>query len=111
MAKQGKMAAVGERDAVLAFGAMGMAVRPTEDAQSTAAAVRALAKEGIAVIFITEEAASGIPETIARYQTEPTPAIIPIPGTRGASGLGIKRLRANVEKAIGADILYEKEGG
>ncbi len=41
---------------------------------------------------------------------QPLPAIIPIPGSRGNTGLGMQKLRANVEKAIGADILFEKEG-
>jgi V/A-type H+-transporting ATPase subunit F len=104
------MAAVGERDAVLAFKAMGMTVIPAAQADEAAAAVRKLAREGMAVIFITEQAAGLIPDTLARYQNEPVPAIIPIPGSRGSAGLGMQRLKANVEKAIGADILFEKEG-
>ena len=42
----------------------------------------------------------------------PGTAVIPIPGSRGSNGLGMSRVRANVEKAIGADILFnnEKEG-
>ncbi len=110
MTKQAKMAVVGERDAVLAFKAMGMTVLPTERAEDTARAVNRLAKEEVAVIFITENAAAQIPETLSRYQAEPTPAIIPIPGSRGNTGLGMRQLRANAEKAIGADILFEKEG-
>ena len=111
MAKQAaKMAAVGERDAVLAFKAMGMAVLPTEHAEEASRAVHRLAKEGVAVIFITERAAAQIPETLERYRSEPIPAIIPIPGSRGNNGLGMRQLRANAEKAIGADILFEKEG-
>ena len=47
-----------------------------------------------------------------RYKTMPGTAVIPIPGSRGSNGLGMSRVRANVEKAIGADILFnnEKEG-
>ena len=111
MAKKGKMAAVGERDAVLAFQAMGMAVHPTQNAKETSAAIHKLVKEEYAVIFITEQAAAQVPETLSKYQTAPTPAIIPIPGSKGSSGLGLQRIRANVEKAIGADILFQKEGG
>ena len=42
----------------------------------------------------------------------PGTAVIPIPGSQGSNGLGMRRVRANVEKAIGADILFnnEKEG-
>ena len=105
-----KMGAVGERDAVLAFKAMGMEVIPANTAEDAAAAVKKLVKHGAAVIFVTEQAAAMIAETIERYQTEPFPAIIPIPGSRGSIGIGMQRLKENVEKALGADILFQKEG-
>ena len=104
------MAAVGERDTLQAFKAMGIAVLTAERAEEASHAVNKLAREGVAVIFITERAAAQIPETLERYRTEPFPAIIPIPGSRGNTGLGMRQLRANAEKAIGADILFEKEG-
>ena len=110
MTKRAKMAAVGERDAVLAFKAMGMAVFPAEGAEDVSRAIHKLAREGVAVIFITERAAALVPETMEHYRAEPVPAIIPIPGSRGNTGLGMRQLHANVEKAIGADILFEKEG-
>ena len=104
------MAAVGERDAVLAFKAVGMTALSAERAEDIARAVHKLAGEGVAVIFITERAAGQIPEILAQYQSEPFPAIIPIPGIRGNTGLGMKSLRANAEKAIGSDILFSREG-
>lgn len=110
MAEYGNMAAVGERDAVLAFKSMGMAVYPTERGEEASSAVHRLAREGVAVIFITERAAAQIPDTLELYRAKPYPAIIPIPGSRGNTGLGMLALRANVEKAIGADIIFEKEG-
>ena len=62
-----------------------------------------------AVIYITEEAAQLVPEAIDYYTTATFPAIIPIPSAKGSLGLGMKRLKGNVEKAVGADILF-KEG-
>lgn len=105
-----KVAAVGARDAVLAFKALGLTVLPVETASETSQAVFQLAQEGYAVIFITEAEAALIPETIERYKTSTLPAIIPIPGATGVTGLGMKNVRANVEKAIGADILFKEEG-
>ena len=35
----------------------------------------------------------------------PFPTVTFIPGTRGTRGLGMERLRNNVRKAVGADIL------
>ena len=59
----------------------------------------------MAVIYITEPAAELVEETIAVYKTEPFPAIIPIPNRFGSKGIGLKGIKDNIEKAIGADIL------
>lgn len=103
------MGVVGERDAVLAFKAIGMKVIPTQTPEETTAALYRLVKEGVPVIFITESAARKVPEALERYKTSPDTAIIPIPGSQGADGFGIQRVRANVEKAIGADILFNND--
>ena len=108
------MGAVGERDAVLCFKAIGMEVRPTATPEETAKALFALVKKGVRVIFITEKAALEAPEALERYKTRSDVAIIPIPGSQGSTGYAMARVKANVEKAIGADILFhqqdEKEG-
>lgn len=113
MAENVPMGAVGERDAVLAFKALGMRVIAVETPEQTAAALFALAQAGTRVIFITETVAEAAPEALSRYQSTPEVAVIPIPGSHGATGYGMRRVRANVEKAIGADILFnndEREG-
>ena len=63
------------------------------------------AKEDYAVIYITEQLASLIPEEIAKFKDSPLPAIILIPGKEGSLGLGMKGVKAAVERAVGADIL------
>lgn len=105
-----KIAAIGSRDTVLAFKALGLTVVPIATAEEASQAIFRLAQEKYAVIFITEAEAEMIPETISRYKTEPLPAIIPIPGAYGSTGLGMRNVRANVEKAVGADILFKEEG-
>lgn len=107
-----KMGVIGERDAVLAFKALGMTVIPVTTPEETTAALHKLATAGIPVIFITESAARQVPESLEKYKTMPGTAVIPIPGSHGADGFGIGRVRQNVEKAIGADILFnnKKEG-
>ena len=79
-------------------------------AQAAQKALFEAAKSGCAVILVTEDVARLIPEAISRYSTEPVPAIIPIPGASGSTGLGMANVRANVEKAVGADILFKEEG-
>ena len=104
------MGVVGERDVVLAFRAMGMKVIPAETPEAVARAVFRLAEEGIPVIFMTERAARMAPETLEKYKASACPVLIPIPGSQGTDGFGMRRVKTNVEKAIGADILFEKEG-
>ncbi len=94
----------------MAFRALGITVRPTNTAEEASRAIFELAQAQYAVIFITEEEAAKIPETLSRYKSQPLPAIIPIPGSAGASGVGMQNVRANVEKAVGADILFREEG-
>ncbi|MDD3214511.1 MAG: V-type ATP synthase subunit F, partial [Eubacteriales bacterium] len=103
------MGAVGERDAVLGFKAVGMHVVPTATAEETTKALFNLTRQGVRVIFITESAAEQAAEALERYQSDPQVAIIPIPGSTGAKGYAMSRVKANVEKAIGADILFHNE--
>ncbi|MDO4547121.1 MAG: V-type ATP synthase subunit F [Clostridia bacterium] len=105
-----KIAAVGSRDTVLAFKALGLEVVPVETAQEASKAVFDLAQNDVPVIFVTEEFVSQIGDTIDRYKTSALPAIIPIPGSTGSTGEGMRRIKANVEKAVGADILFKEEG-
>ena len=104
------MGAVGEQDVVQAFGAMGMKAIPAETKEAVAAAVFSLAEQGVPVIFITERAAELSPETMDRYRASSDTVLVPIPGSMGTNGYGMRRVRANIEKAIGADILFGKEG-
>lgn len=105
-----KIGVVGERDSIIAFLSLGMTIRPAETPQEAADAVDSLARDNYGVIFITETTASKIEETISRYRREVTPAIILIPGSGGSLGIGLEAIRANVEKAVGVDILTKKEG-
>ena len=63
-----------------------------------------LAREAYAIIYITEQLAQTIPDDVARYKTDVTPAVILIPGKTGSLGLGAQALKSAVERAVGADI-------
>lgn len=84
------MGVVGERDAVLAFKALGMRVIAVSTPEETTKALHRLYSEGIPVIFLTETCAQQVPETLERYKTDPKCAVIPIPGSSGANGFGRK---------------------
>lgn len=107
------LGAVGEKDAVMAFKAIGVRAVAAQTAEQTDAAIHGLIKAGARVIFVTEAAARLAPEMIARYDGDADISIIPVPGNLGTDGYGLQRLHQNMLKAIGADILHdnnEKEG-
>ena len=102
-----KMGVLGDRDSVLCFKAAGLDVFPVDDAEQAGRTLHKMARE-YKVIFVTEPVAERIGEAIDRYKAQPYPAVILIPASRGSTGLAMKNLRKNVEKAIGADILFNE---
>ncbi|HHT15334.1 MAG: V-type ATP synthase subunit F [Christensenellales bacterium] len=104
--KSSKIGVIGSSDAVLAFRTLGMVVRPVRSPQQAMLAVHRLVQEGVPLIFVTEDIAKDLSETFAQYASDPTVTLIPLPGVHGSDGLGMQRVRKNVEKAVGADILF-----
>lgn len=96
---------MGDRTSVLGFQALGLHVFPVEDAAEAKKTLHELARSEYAIIYITEQLATLIPEEIDRYKDSVTPAIILIPGSTGSLGLGMTALQSSVERAVGADIL------
>lgn len=104
----GKIAVVGDKDLILAFKAAGMEVFCARSAEEAEKTVKKLAKD-YAVIFVTEDLAIQIEETVDKYRDRAYPAIIPIPSSSGATGYGMRRISRDVEMAVGTDILFNKE--
>lgn len=105
MASGYKLAVLGDRESVLGYRTLGFEVRACENEAEAAGELHALAKEGFAVIYITEQLASAMEAEIAKYKDSPLPAIILIPGKGGSLGIGMKSVHNAVERAVGADIL------
>lgn len=105
-----KMGVIGDKDAVLAFKALGLATFPVLSPEKAGVLLRKLANENYAVIFITEQIAEKISDAIQEFMGSVLPAIILIPNNRGSLGIGTENVKASVEKAIGVDILFESEG-
>lgn len=100
-----KIGVVGDKDSVLAFKALGVDVFPVYDKEDARKVVDTIAQQKYGIIFITEQIASLIPETIERYDKEIVPAVILIPNNQGTLDIGMKRINENVENAIGSNIL------
>ncbi|MBQ3334330.1 MAG: V-type ATP synthase subunit F [Eubacteriaceae bacterium] len=105
MASDAKIAVIGDKESIIIFRALGFDTIEAVTGEAVSRAIHQLARDRYAVIYITEDAAETVEGTIETYKTMAYPAIIPIPGRTGGKGIGMKGVRANVEKAIGADIL------
>ena len=99
-----KLGVIGDKDSVYGFSSVGVGVFFADSAAEGAKILRSLADE-YAVIFITEKLASQMPAELARYKECTRPAVIPIPGVTGNTGLGLRNVSAFVEQAVGSDIL------
>jgi V/A-type H+-transporting ATPase subunit F len=104
-----KAAVIGDMQSVLGFRALGLTVVSTDKADEAAEALHRLAKEDYAVIYIIEQLAALIAPDIALYIEEPRVAVIPIPSKDGTLGIGDKEVHKAVERAVGADILRDRD--
>lgn len=100
-----KIAAIGDRDSIYGFASLGVGIFPVDDSLEAVKKLRRISESGYAVIFITEALASQIQSELDRYKDEPLPAIIPIPGVSGNTGIGMKQVSSFVERAVGSDIV------
>ena len=101
-----KIGVIGDKDSVMLYKAVGLDVFFETDGEKADRRMHRLAKEGYAVIYVTEDLYVACAETVTEYASQAYPAIIPIPNNRGTLGIGMQTLKQNVEKAVGVDILF-----
>jgi len=104
-----KIAVMGDWDSIYGFGALGLdtfRVEADASAEEASAMLRRLSVNHYEVIYITESLAARIPEEIETYRTQPSPAVILIPGISGNTGEGLAAVKKSVEQAVGSDILF-----
>lgn len=116
-----QIAIVGPKDTILGFKALGL---KTFNALTTEEAVKVLyelKKEQIvdektgeskplyAIIFVIEDLMSEMEDSdYKKLSQDALPAIVPVPGTKGATGYSLKRIGKMVEQAVGSDIFSDK---
>ncbi|MCI9235638.1 MULTISPECIES: V-type ATP synthase subunit F [unclassified Anaerotruncus] len=101
-----RTAVMGDRDSIYGFAALGLDTFPVTDPAEASKKLRQLAEGEYAVVYITEALAAQIQAEIDRYRLAPLPAIIPIPGVSGNTGMGILNVKKSVEQAVGSDIIF-----
>ncbi len=103
-----KIAVLGDRDSIYGFAALGLDTFPVSDSEDAAKKLKSLAEGQYAVIYITEALQAKLETEIDRYRTEKLPAIIPIPGVSGNTGMGMLSVKKSVEQAVGSDIIFNQ---
>lgn len=103
-----KAAVLGDTESIQGFAAVGLDIFPCDDPAGAPALFRKLVGGGYGVIFLTEELAAGLEKELAAVSERMLPCVIPIPGVKGNTGLGLRRLSEAVERAVGSDILFNE---
>ena len=99
-----KIGVVGDKDSILSFKALGIDVYPVVTKEEARSTIDEMASNDYGIIFVTEQIAALIENTIERYNREVLPAVILIPNNQGSLGIGLTKIDEYVEKAIGSNI-------
>ena len=102
-----KIGVIGDKQSVQGFKAVGLDVFACSTADEAKHTLRKIANDEYAIIYVTESICNEIMDLINEYNSMRLPAIIPIPGMDGKLGIGVSNIKKAVEKAVGADILFQ----
>ena len=106
MAQSYKIGVIGDVLTVNGFKALGLETYACPSVDNARRALRTMAQDNYAIVYITEQLAAEMPSDIAKYKDSVTPADILIPGSAGSLCIGHNSLREAVERAVGgADIV------
>lgn len=86
------------------FSAIGMASYILKDPIQIDKKIFELYKAGCKIIYVSEKIYMNISETLEKYATLPYPIILPLPIDDKSMGIGEKKIKDSVEKAIGINI-------
>lgn len=96
-----RMAVMGDTESIKGFAAVGLDIYPCDDPQEAVRRFRSLTGGEYGVIYITEAIFSLLDKEIRKLDEQPLPAVIPIPGLTGDTGIGVRRLSESVEPGGG----------
>ena len=104
-----KIGVLGDRDSIYGFAALGLEVFPVSTPEDGARALRNLCDQNYGIVYITEAMAEELAPELERCRETLLPAVIPIPGVHGNTGLGINMVKRSVEQAVGSDIIFNQK--
>ena len=105
-----KIAVMGDRDSIYGFASVGLDIYPVAEPSAASKQLRHLVDNGYAIVYITEKLYAQMDKERAAYGEMTLPALIPIPGVSGNTGIGIAQVKKSVERAVGSDIIFGDKG-
>ena len=106
--KEGNIAVIGNLDSILVFKSVGFDVFNVSNPENTRVALnKAISKYNL--IFITDNYAKYVEDIIADTQNDAYPTVIVIPSGTEKSDYALGKIAEGVKKALGVDILLDKE--
>ena len=103
-----RIAVIGDKESVYGFAALGLDTYFSAGEEEDIALFRRLCQsQNYGIIYVTEATAAVLEREIEKVKTQPSPAVILIPGVSGNTGEGLRAVKASVEKAVGSDIFNE----
>ncbi len=104
-----KLAVIGDRESIKGFAALGLDIYPCETDSEGEKTFKRILSEDYGVIYITEQLASHLTKEIAKTDKLLSPSVVAIPGVIRSENVGREALKAAVIKAVGSDIIFDKE--
>ncbi len=102
------IAIIGDSESVKGYEAVGFDVFVCNDPVKAPGILHSVVEEDrYAIIFMTEELFEASKKEREKVVEKTIPAVIPLIGARGNTGIGKKRLSSFVEQAVGSDILFK----
>ncbi len=107
-----KIVAVGEKELLIGFRGVGVALIPVQSAADVEPILRRLSLDPeVALILMTESLAQARLEAISRFREKSLIVLLVIPSHQGSSHIGMAEMRRSIERAVGMNLLGEREGG
>ena len=108
--EEGKIAVLGDLGSVMGYRGLGLEVYPVGAETDVKQALRSLVEsDEYAVIFITEQFYKRCAAVIDEYRHQFLPAIVSIPSAGEQEGLALRSTQEAVRRAVGFDILSNRE--
>ena len=99
-----QIAALGPKDFVMPFQAVGAKAYAVEDLGQAREQVKVILQENVAVLLVHEALVAGLADILQSVEEHPTPCVVALPFIEPSTGQAVQQLRTALRRATGTDI-------